>query len=62
MASLGARLSEGTAHRSFRAVFYLALGVWAYEEARYGDNWFRRALGVGFSIYLIATLADALHT
>jgi hypothetical protein len=61
LVGLAAKLTEGAAHRSLRAVFYLSLGVWAYEEARHGDNWFRRALGVGFSIYLIATLASALH-
>jgi hypothetical protein len=60
LASLAAGLTEGTAHRSLRAVFYLSLGVWAYEEARRGDNWFRRALGLGFSIYLIVSLASAL--
>ncbi len=62
LASVAARFTEGAAHRSLRAVFYLSLGIWAYEEARHGVNWFRRALGVGFSIYLIATLAEALHS
>ena len=61
LAALAAKLAEGSAPRSLRAVFYLSMGVWAYEEARHGDNWFRRALGVGFSIYLIATLSSALH-
>lgn len=42
------------------SVFYVALSVWAYEEARHGDNWFRRLLGLGFSIYIIVSLAQAL--
>lgn len=29
-----------------RAIFYVALTVWAYEEAVHGVNWFRRTLGV----------------
>jgi hypothetical protein len=62
LASIAAGFTEDTAHRSQRAVFYLALGVWAYDEARDGDNWFRRALGTGFSIYLIVSLAAALRS
>jgi len=62
LASLTARLTHGDAHRSLQAVFYLALGLWAYEEARHGDNWFRRALGTGFAVYLIASLASALRS
>ena len=62
LASATAGLTGGEAHRALRAVFYLALGVWAYEEARRGENWFRRSLGTGVSIYLVVTLASALHT
>jgi hypothetical protein len=62
LADLAARFTHGTAHRSLRGVFYLALGVWAYEEARHGENWFRRLLGTGFSIYVIASLTSALHS
>jgi hypothetical protein len=61
-ASLAGRLTEGAAQRSSRAIFYLALGVWAYEELRNGENWFRRLVGAGFSIYLIAELASALRS
>jgi hypothetical protein len=61
VASLAAGFTEGAAHRSLRAVSYLALGVWAYEEIRHGENWFRRALGTGFAIYLIASLTSALR-
>jgi len=62
LADLAARLTDGDAHRGLRALFFLALAVWAYEEARHGENWFRRALGTGFSIYLIASLASALRS
>jgi hypothetical protein len=54
-------INGGTGHRLSQAVFYLALGLWAYEEARHGDNWFRRVLGLGFSIYILVGLTRALH-
>lgn len=62
LASLAAGYTHGEAHRWLRAIFYLALGVWAYEEARHGVNWFRRALGAGFLIYLTVALAGELRT
>jgi hypothetical protein len=62
LASLAATLSEGTLHQVARALFYMALTVWAYEELRDGENWFRRLLGLGFSIYILATLAHALDS
>jgi hypothetical protein len=37
---------SGTVHDLARAVFYVALAVWAYEEAAHGVNGFRRVLGV----------------
>jgi hypothetical protein len=60
-ASLAGALTRGTPHRYSSAVFYLALGVWAYQEASTGVNWFRRLLGVGFAIYLVVRVARALH-
>jgi hypothetical protein len=62
LAGVGARLTHGTGHRASRAVFYLALFVWAYEEARHGDNWFRRVLGLGFSIYIVVEVTRALRS
>jgi hypothetical protein len=53
--------TDGTGHRVTLAVFYLALGLWAYEEMSEGDNWFRRLLGLGFSIYILVSLTRALH-
>jgi hypothetical protein len=62
LASLAATLTESTAHEVARALFYMALTAWAYEELRDGDNWFRRLLGLGFAIYILATLAHALDS
>jgi hypothetical protein len=61
LASVAGRLTHGTTHRAALAVFYPALGIWAYEEAVHGENWFRRLLGLGFGIYIVADLAGALH-
>jgi hypothetical protein len=59
-ASVAGRATQGTAHRLALAIFYLALSIWAYEEALHGDNWFRHLLGVGFGIYIVVSLTDAL--
>lgn len=55
-----ARFTEGSAHAACRSVFYMALTVWAYEEARRGDNWFRRLLGAGALLYIAASIAAEL--
>lgn len=61
VASVVGRFTHGTGHRLVLSVFYVALSVWAYEEARHGDNWFRRSLGLGFSLYIVLSLTRALH-
>ncbi len=61
LASAAGQLTRGQGHRAFTALFYASLSVWAYEEARRGDNWFRRLLGVGFAAYIVVSLANALH-
>ncbi|HEY5285842.1 MAG TPA: hypothetical protein VIJ50_01900 [Solirubrobacteraceae bacterium] len=38
-------------------VLTLGLAVWAYGEATGGVNWFRRLLGVGGLVWIIANLA-----
>ena len=53
--------TEATAHRLARAIFYIAMSVWAYEEARHGDNWFRHLLGLGFGLYIVVRLTQDLH-
>jgi hypothetical protein len=60
-ASVAGRATQGTAHRLALAIFYLALSLWAYEEAVQGDNWFRHLLGLGFGIYIVVSLTQALH-
>jgi hypothetical protein len=59
--TLAARLTAGSTHRVFTALFYAALSVWSYEEARRGENWFRRLLGVGIGAYVLIGIANALH-
>ncbi len=59
-ASGAARLTHGSAHATCTSVFYMALTVWAYEEARHGDNWFRHALGAGALIYIASSIAGEL--
>lgn len=54
------RFTSGWAHSACRGVFYVALTVWAYVEARNGDNWFRRMLGAGALIYIAARIAQDL--
>jgi hypothetical protein len=61
LASLAAQATRGQGHRLFSALFYTALSVWAYEEARRGTNWFRRLLGLGFAVYIVASLSGSLH-
>jgi hypothetical protein len=62
LADLGARITSGTGHRWLLALFYASLSVWAYEEARHGENWFRRALGAGFAFYILLTLSRSLRS
>ena len=56
--SLVARLSSGQTHSLGRAVFYLGLAVWAWEEMTAGVNWFRRLMGAGALVWLVIQLAD----
>jgi len=59
-ASLAARVLDGRAHDVARAVFYTGLAIWAYEELVRGVNGFRRLLGAGGLVYVIASLSGAL--
>jgi hypothetical protein len=52
--------TEGAAHDVGRAVFAVGLGVWAWQEALEGANWFRRILGAAALIWIVATLAGEL--
>ena len=55
-----AAVAGGTAHDVGRAVFIVGLGVWAWEEAVSGVNWFRRLLGVGAFAWIVVALAGEL--
>jgi hypothetical protein len=55
-----AAVTDGTARDVGRAVFALGLAVWALEEAVCGVNWFRRLLGVGVLVWIVAGLASEL--
>jgi hypothetical protein len=53
-------VADGTAHIVGRAVFTVGLVIWAVEEALAGVNWFRRLLGVGALVWIVASLAGEL--
>jgi len=53
-----AAVAGGTAHDVGRSVFILALGVWAWQEAVDGVNWFRRLVGGAALVWLVARVAD----
>jgi hypothetical protein len=55
-----AAVTSGSAHDAGRAVFTLCLGVWAWEEATAGVNWFRRLIGVGAFAWIVVALAGKL--
>jgi hypothetical protein len=50
----------GTVSDVARAVFYVALTVWAYEEAARGVNGFRRALGAVALVLIVIAVARAV--
>jgi hypothetical protein len=55
-----AAVTEGSVHDVGRAVFTLGLAVWAWEEAAGGANWFRRLLGAGALVWIVARLVEKL--
>ena len=54
------RLTDGRVQDFASAVFYVGLGVWAWEELVRGVNWFRRLLGAAGLVYVVARIAEAL--
>jgi hypothetical protein len=58
-ALLVSRLTDDSTaiHDIARAVFYVALIIWAYEEAARGVNGFRRALGAVALLLIVVDLA-----
>jgi hypothetical protein len=61
LAGATAGLVHGAAHADARAVSYLAMVIWAYEELVDGVNWFRHLLGLAYVISTTTHLALALH-
>ncbi len=61
-ALLMARLTDeaSTVNDFARAVFYVALTVWAYEEAASGVNGFRRALGAVALVLIVVAVSRAV--
>ncbi len=61
-ALLVARLTDeaSTVNDLARAVFYVALTVWAYEEAASGVNGFRRALGAVALVLIVVAVSRAV--
>jgi len=55
-----AAVTDHTAHDVGRSVFTIGLGVWAWEEAVDGVNWFRHLLGAGALVWIVARLAGEL--
>jgi hypothetical protein len=57
---LGWLVDSGTVHDVARAVFYVAITIWAYEEAANGVNGFRRALGIVGLILIVISIAGSI--
>ncbi len=51
---------DGSIYEVARAVFYVALTVWAWEEAARGANVFRKTLGLGGLIYVVVGLTTVI--
>jgi hypothetical protein len=52
-------IAGGTLEDIARAVFYVGLTVWAYEELVHGVNSFRRGLGAVALVLIVIGLARA---
>jgi hypothetical protein len=55
-----AAATGGTSHDVGRVLFTVGLAVWALEEMAAGVNWFRRLLGTGVLVWIVASLAGQL--
>jgi hypothetical protein len=57
---LVAALTGGSVHSYARAVLYVGLTAWAWEELTDGVNWVRRGLGIAGLVYVIVKVGAAL--
>ncbi len=55
-----AALTEGSVEAFAHAVFYVGLGVWAWQELTDGANMLRRVLGAGGLVYVVLKVGQAL--
>jgi hypothetical protein len=60
VSGLIASMLQGAGHGDARAISYLAMTIWAYEELVHGVNWFRHLLGLVYVISTAVHLASAL--
>ena len=58
---VAATMLHGAASSDARAVSFLAMAVWAYEELVDGVNWFRHLLGLVYVISTVTHLAMAIR-
>jgi hypothetical protein len=61
LASEASHVLSGAEHPYARAVSYLAMTIWAYEELVDGVNWFRHLLGLAFMLIMIVRVAHAIQ-
>jgi hypothetical protein len=61
VASEAEHVLSGAEHPYARAVSYLAMTIWAYEELVDGVNWFRHLLGLAYMLIMIVRVAHAIQ-
>jgi hypothetical protein len=62
VASIAGRVTSGSARDIADAIAVVALSAWAYEELADGTNWFRRCLGAGALVVVVAGLAGRISS
>jgi len=61
LAGEAGRFLDGSERSYAASVSYLAMAIWAYEELVHGVNWFRRLLGLAYTIIMIVRVAHMVH-
>lgn len=59
LAGLAGIVLDGNAADVARALHYVLLGAWSWDEAAHGVNWFRRLLGALLLVFAVARVAQA---
>jgi hypothetical protein len=60
LGGVAASIMHGAAHGDARAVSYIAMAIWAYEEFADGVNWFRHLLGLAYLVSTVTHLGTAI--